>query len=102
LPAYSEVSKLLPVRRDIAIVLDENIAVETVLSTIRKANIPLVHDVALFDLYQGKGIADNKKSLALSVLMHDTQKTLTDGDADSVITNLLQLLQVNFDAALRN
>ena len=102
LPAYQEVSKLLPVRRDIAIVLDENIAVETVLSAIRKASIPLVLDVALFDLYQGKGIADNKKSLALSVLMHDTQKTLTDSDADTVMTNLLQLLANNFDAALRN
>jgi len=102
LPAYQEVSKLLPVRRDIAIVLDENIAVETVLSTVRKASIPLVLDVALFDLYQGKGIADNKKSLALSVLMHDTQKTLTDSDADTVMTNLLQLLANNFDAVLRN
>ncbi len=102
LPTYQEVSKLLPVRRDVAIVLDENIAVETVLSAIRKASIPLVQDVALFDLYQGKGIAENKKSLALSVLMHDTQKTLTDNDADTVITNLLQLLQTNFDAVLRN
>jgi len=102
LPAYQEVSKLLPVRRDIAIVLDENIAVEAVLGAIRKASIPLVLDVALFDLYQGKGIADNKKSLALSVLMHDTQKTLTDSDADTVITNLLHLLQNNFDAVLRN
>lgn len=102
LPAYEEVSKLLPVRRDIAIVLDENIAVGTVLSAIRKASIPLVQDVALFDLYQGKGIPDSKKSLALSVLMHDTQKTLTDSDADTVMTNLLQLLANDFDAALRN
>ena len=102
LPVYHEVSKLLPVRRDLAVVLDENIAVETVLTAIRKANIPLVMDVALFDLYQGKGIADDKKSLALSVLMHDTQKSLTDIDADTVIANLLQLLAKDFDAALRN
>ena len=102
LPAYHEVSKLLPVRRDIAVVLDENISVGSVLSTIKNADIPLILDVALFDLYQGKGIAENKKSLALSVLMHDTQKTLTDSDADATITNLLKLLQTNFDAELRN
>jgi phenylalanyl-tRNA synthetase beta chain len=102
LPVYNEVSKLLPVRRDLAVVLDENISVETVLTAIKKANIPLVMDVALFDLYQGKGVADNKKSLALSILMHDTQKTMTDNDADAVIANLLQLLANNFDAALRN
>jgi phenylalanyl-tRNA synthetase beta chain len=58
--------------------------------------------VALFDLYQGQGIAENKKSLALSVLMHDTQKTLTDADADAAIANVLQLLQDNFGATLRN
>ncbi|MDP1766186.1 MAG: hypothetical protein Q8K83_04715, partial [Methylotenera sp.] len=64
--------------------------------------IPLVLEVALFDLYQGQGVAENKKSLALSVLMHDTQKTLTDSDADTTITNLLQLLQNDFGATLRN
>ncbi|NOS95892.1 MAG: phenylalanine--tRNA ligase subunit beta [Methylotenera sp.] len=102
LPAYQEVSKLLPVRRDLAIVLDENTAVETVLSAVKKANIPLIKEVALFDLYQGRGIAESKKSLALSVLMHDTQKTLTDVEADTAIANLLQLLQNDFDATLRN
>lgn len=99
---YQEVSKLLPVRRDLAVVLDENIAVEKVFSAIKKANLALVHDVALFDLYQGQGIPENKKSLALSVLMHDTQKTLTDNDADTTIANLLQLLQNDFGAVLRN
>ncbi|HQS36782.1 MAG: phenylalanine--tRNA ligase subunit beta [Methylotenera sp. 24-45-7] len=101
-PVYTEVSKLLPLRRDIAIVIDENIAVEAVLTAIKTANIPLLQNVALFDLYQGKGIAENKKSLALSVLMHDTQKTLTDNDADILVTNLLQLLENKFGATLRN
>ncbi|MDI1308489.1 MAG: phenylalanine--tRNA ligase subunit beta [Methylotenera sp.] len=102
IPAYQEVSKLLPIRRDLAVVLDENIAVGDVLSAIIKTEIPLVIDVALFDLYQGQGVAENKKSLALSVLMHDTQKTLTDSDADTTITILLQLLQDKFAATLRN
>ncbi len=102
LPAYQEVSKLLPVRRDLAIVLDENVAVQAVLSAIKQENIDLIADVALFDLYQGKGVPENKKSLALSVLMHDTQKTLTDSDADAAMTSLLELLQNDFSATLRN
>ncbi len=102
IPSYQEVSKFLPVRRDLAVVLDENIAVNLVLSTVKNANIPLITDIALFDLYQGQGIPENKKSLALSVLMHDTQKTLTDNDADMAIASLLQLLQSEFDAVLRN
>ena len=102
IPAYQEVSKLLPVRRDLAVVVDENIAVNKVLTAIKKANIPLILEVGLFDIYQGQGIAENKKSLALSVLMHDTQRTLTDVDADAAIENLLQLLQNDFGAILRN
>lgn len=101
-PHYQEVSKLLPVRRDLAVVVDENIAVQLLLNTIKSACIPLIEDVALFDLYQGKGIPENKKSLALSVLIHDTQKTLTDINADVAMANLLQLLQLKFDAILRN
>jgi len=99
---YQEVSKLLPIRRDLAVVLEQNIEVGTVFNAIKKADIPLILEVALFDLYQGQGVPENKKSLALSVLMHDTQKTLTDSDADTTITNLLQLLQNEFEATLRN
>ncbi|OIQ92789.1 phenylalanine--tRNA ligase beta subunit [mine drainage metagenome] len=102
LPVYREISKFLPVRRDLAVVVDEKIAVQMLFSAIKKANIPLITEVALFDLYQGKGIEENKKSLALSVLMHDTQKTLTDSDADAAITILLKLLQNDFNATLRN
>lgn len=102
IPNYQEVSKLLPVRRDLAVVVDADVAVNTLLTAVKKANIPLILEVALFDLYQGQGIPENKKSLALSVLMHDTQKTLTDADADTAIANLLSLLQNNFGATLRN
>ncbi|MGB4811419.1 MAG: phenylalanine--tRNA ligase subunit beta [Methylophilaceae bacterium] len=102
IPAYKEVSKLMPVRRDIAVVLDEHIAVQHVLNVIKLAKIQHIQEVALFDLYQGKGIAENKKSLALSVLMHDTALTLTDIDVDVSMRNLLQLLQTEFGAELRN
>jgi phenylalanyl-tRNA synthetase beta chain len=102
LPVYKEVSKLMPVRRDLAVVVDADIVVNDVLRTIKFANITLITEVALFDLYQGQGIPENKKSLALSVLMHDTQKTLTDSDTDTVISNLLELMQNKFGATLRN
>jgi phenylalanyl-tRNA synthetase beta chain len=102
IPAYQEVSKLLPVRRDLAVVVDEKMPVSSMMAAIKKAAIPMLMDVALFDIYQGQGVAENKKSLALSVLMHDTQKTLTDSDADSVMANLLQLLQIECNATLRN
>lgn len=99
---FAEVSKFLNIRRDLAIVIDADIALSAVTHAISEAKIPLVSQVALFDLYQGKGIAENKKSLALSVLMHDTQRTLTDEDADKTVAILLQLLENTFSASLRN
>ncbi len=102
LPVYREVSKFMPVRRDIAVLVDEKIEAGAILTAVKNADIPLLADVALFDLYQGQGVPETKKSLALSILMHDTQKTLTDQDADTVVTNLLQLLQNMFGATLRN
>jgi phenylalanyl-tRNA synthetase beta chain len=101
-PSYVEVSKQLPIRRDIAIVVDDEIALQSIINTVNSAGIPLLSDIKLFDFYQGKSIGENKKSLALSVLIHDTQRTLTDVDADKTIANLLELLNVKFDAVLRN
>ena len=102
IPAYLEVSKTLAIRRDLAIVVDEHIAVQAILSAINHAHIPLVSQVQLFDIYQGKGIPENKKSLALSVFMQDTHKTLVDNDAEVAMAELLELLKDKFGGILRN
>jgi phenylalanyl-tRNA synthetase beta chain len=100
--SYQEVSKFLPVRRDIAIVVDAVVPVQAIVNAVNKAKINLLQELQLFDVYQGKGIAENKKSLAFLVLMQDTHKTLLDIEADKVIAELLELLQKNFGASLRN
>ncbi len=99
---YQEVSKFLPVRRDIAVVVDENLPVQAIIETVNSANIPLLQQIQLFDIYQGKGIAENKKSLAFLILMQDTNKTLLDIEAEAAMAELLKLLQKKFDATLRN
>ena len=101
-PAYQEVRKTLPIRRDLAVVVDANITVQAILSAIENAHISLVSHVQLFDIYQGKGITENKKSLALSVFMQDTHKTLVDNDAELAMAELLKLLQDKFGGTLRN
>ena len=100
--AYQEVPKTLPIRRDLAVVVDANITVQAILSAIENARISLVSQVQLFDIYQGKGIPENKKSLALSVFMQDTHKTLVDNDAEVAMAELLKLLQDKFGGLLRN
>jgi phenylalanyl-tRNA synthetase beta chain len=99
---YDEISKFLPVRRDIAIVVDDSVEIDSILDAVNKAKIPFLNKMALFDLYQGKGIAENKKSVAFLILMQDTSKTLVDSEADSSVSKIVKLLEKEFGATLRN
>jgi phenylalanyl-tRNA synthetase beta chain len=98
---YTEVPKFPPVRRDIAVVVDEAVSVDALIKTMKKAKVQFVTDIALFDVYRGKGIAEDKKSLAFYVLMQDTQKSLTDAEVDSVMASLLELIKNQHGAELR-
>lgn len=101
-PQYQEVSKFLGVRRDIAVIVDANIEVQSMIQAVKYANIPLLQHIQLFDVYQGKGIAENKKSLAFLVLIQDTHKTLVDTEAEAAMAQLLKILENQFGAELRN
>lgn len=101
-PCYVQVGKFPPVRRDIAVLVDEATPIQSLLDTMRSSKNALISDIALFDVYQGKGVPEGKKSLAFLVLMQDTQKTLTDAEADAVMAELLDLLVQRHGAALRN
>jgi len=101
LPKFSEIAKFQPVRRDIAVIVDENITSEVLLAALRESAPEWVTDLGIFDLYSGKGIDSGKKSLAFRVLMQDTQKTLTDQEVETVITRLTQVLSDRFGAKLR-
>jgi phenylalanyl-tRNA synthetase beta chain len=92
-PVATEVSKFPPVRRDLAVVVDESVSVQCLLSALRDDKAPFVVELGLFDVYRGKGVEDGKKSLAFRVLLQDTQKTLTDIDIDQSIARLIVVLQ---------
>lgn len=100
-PAYQEVSKFLPVRRDIAVLVDKNIAAHQLIQAVQQAKIPTLHTMKLFDVYAGKGVPENQKSLAFLVLMQDTSKTMVDEDVENIMANVLQILQQQFGASLR-
>ena len=92
-PLMSEFTKFLPVRRDLAVVVDEAVAVQTLLDAMQEASAPCVVEVDLFDLYRGKGMEQSKKSLAFRVLLQDTQKTLTDSEIETSVSILVDVLQ---------
>ncbi len=92
-PRMSEINKFLPARRDLAVLVDEAVAVQALLDAMRQVSDHYVVEVALFDLYRGKGLGEGKKSLAFRVLLQDTQKTLTDIEIDQCIARLVAVLQ---------
>jgi len=72
------------------------------LRAFQAASSAVVRDVRLFDIYRGKGIEPGEKSLAFRVVMQDTDKTLTDQDADFAMARLSQALATRFGAKLRS
>ena len=101
LPAYNEISKFPPVRRDLAVIVDENVSYRTIMEALQREPLPIVTEIGLFDVYRGTGIEKGKKSLAFRVLLQDTHKTLTDAEVDSAVSRLIQVLQQHFNAKLR-
>jgi phenylalanyl-tRNA synthetase beta chain len=87
------IPRFLPVRRDIAVLVDEGVNVQQLFDVMHAAQAPLVADIELFDLYRGKGVEPGKKSLAFRVLLQDTQKTLTDAEIDASMAILIAVLE---------
>ena len=100
-PRYSEVSKFPPIRRDMAVLVEEAVSAEELLNAMHSAKLDFVTDIGLFDVYRGKGIPDHQKSLAFFVMMQDGQKSLTDAEADLVMAGLLDAVKKQFGAELR-
>lgn len=102
LPISKEISKYPPIRRDIAVVVPNELAVQTLLTCMYAEKESIVTEIALFDIYRGKGMTDNEKSLAFRMLLQDTEKTLTDIEADLAVTKLINILENQFGAKLRH
>ena len=100
-PTYSEVSRFPAVIRDLALVVSHRQPLAPLLAALRVAAPAIVRDVALFDVYQGKGLAESEKSLAFRIVMQDTQRTLEDAEVEAVIADLLAVASRDFNASLR-
>jgi phenylalanyl-tRNA synthetase beta chain len=101
MPHAKTVSKLPLVRRDLAIVVAEDVPAQNVLAAMEAAAVPRVEAIRLFDVYRGPGLGDGKKSLAILVLIRDTERTLTDPEIDAATAKLLEVVADRFSATLR-
>ena len=101
LPKFSEVSKFPAVRRDLAFLMDSQIASADLMSEARNAAGEHLVDLMLFDVYQSKDIDSKGKSLALGLTFQHASRTLTDDEINMSIDRVVKNLDIKFKAELR-
>jgi phenylalanyl-tRNA synthetase beta chain len=102
MPAYDDISKYPETRRDLALVADKGIASAEVLSTIRAAAGTLLTKLDLFDVYEGIGLAEGKKSLAIGLTFQDQSRTLDESEVSIAIDQVLDSLREKLSIELRS
>src|SRR5205823_4443210 len=100
-PGFHEVSKFPSIRGDIAVIIDSQIPAQDVLDGVSQAAEQLLVNLQLFDEYRGEGIDSGRKSLALSLTLQDTSRTLKEEAVEAVMTQVITALQSEFGAQLR-
>lgn len=100
-PHLADISKFPEIRRDIAIFVDETVPSQQIQDTIREVGGELLRDVNIFDVYQGKGIAPHQKSIALSLTLQHSSRTLVDEEVANLVQNVIIALKQRFAAELR-
>ena len=93
---YKDIPKYPEVRRDFALLVDNEVPFEAIYNLAQQTEKSLLKDIALFDVYQGKNLPEGKKSYAVSFLLQDASKTLTDAQIDKIMGKL----QTNFETTL--
>ena len=95
------ISKFPSVERDLAIVVNENVACSTITNVIKSSAGELLESVSLFDVYRGEHISADKKSMAFNMVFVSTERTLGVEEIDNIIKNILKSLKEQLNAELR-
>lgn len=101
LPAFKELSRFPEVRRDLALVVKAEVPAEQLMAAMRSAAGEFLTQIRLFDVYQGKGVQEGCKSLAVGLTWQHPSRTLTDDEVSAATQAILTVLADNFAATLR-
>jgi phenylalanyl-tRNA synthetase beta chain len=102
IPAFEPISRFPAVRRDLAVVVGEEVSSAELLEAAREAAGSLLQEARIFDIYRGPGIDSGRKSVALSLILQDSSRTLTDEDADGAMQRVADRLARGLGATIRD
>ena len=98
---YKEISKFPSIKKDLAVVVNKNITSEEIQDIIKKAGGSTLSKIEVFDVYTGKGIEENKKSIACSLTFEKMDRTLTDEEINESLNKIIEMLNKKLNAELR-
>ncbi len=98
---FVEIPKYQEVRRDLSLLLNDEVSFENIYKTARLSEKTLLKEIDLFDVYQGKNLPDGKKSYAVSFIIQDNSKTLEEDQIDKVMKKIQKNLEIELGASLR-
>ena len=96
-----KLSVLQPIERDFAFVVDRELPVETLLRAARSVDRKLVAEIRLFDIYEGAGLPEGKRSLAITVVLQPQERTLTDAEIEGFSKRLITEIEKATGGQLR-
>jgi phenylalanyl-tRNA synthetase beta chain len=99
---FNKISKYPSVRRDLAVVIDEKVPLAVLRENVTVSASGLLSDLRVFDVYRGPGVEFGRKSIALGLILQDSSRTLTDVDADAVVTEVVTRLRDVLSATIRD
>jgi len=102
LPDAREISRFPANRRDIAVVVAESVPAADIIAECKKVGVNQVVGVNLFDVYRGKGVNEGEKSLAISLILQDTSRTLEEEEIAATVARCVAALKERFQATLRD
>ncbi len=101
-PVATTISRYPAIRRDLAVVVDDTVTAEELVTAVADTAPALIRDVRIFDIYKGPGIEAGRKSVAIGLILQETSRTLTDDDADAAMAVAISKLEDQFAAELRD
>ena len=99
--SFLELPKYPSVKRDLALLLDRNIKFSQIRDIAFRTEKSVLHDISLFDVYESDSLGKNKKSYAVSFILRDDLKTMTDKNIDRIMQNLINAFEKELNAQIR-